>query len=125
MGTLSFPGAPEPGTELIALDELTDPGSRGFDFGEGRALFQMFVIRRGDTAQGWLNRCPHAGHPMDFPEHQFFSLDRTKIRCASHGAEFEFESGKCTFGPCIGRSLLPVPVVIEEGVVKIGVDDGT
>lgn len=125
MGTLSFPGAPGPGTHLISLDELSDPGSRGFDFGEGREFFQMFVVRRGTSVEGWLNRCPHAGHPMDFPPHQFFSLDRTRLRCASHGAEFEFESGTCVSGPCIGRALMPVPLTIEDGMVKIGIEDGT
>ena len=124
MGTLSFPGAPTPGTDLIALEDLADPDSRGFDFGEGRELFQMFVVRRGARLEGWLNRCPHAGHPMDFPPDQFFSLDRTRLRCASHGAEFDFDSGACVAGPCLGRSLLPVPVILEDGVVKIGTEDG-
>lgn len=124
MGTLTFPGAPAPGTALCAVEELDNPGSRGFDFREDAALFQMFVVRSGDRIEGWLNRCPHAGHPMDFPQHQFFTRDRKRLRCASHGAEFDLKSGACVFGPCKGRKLLPVPLLIEDGMIKIGPDNG-
>jgi naringenin degradation protein FdeD len=106
------------------MNTLDNPGSRGFDFGAGRAFFQMFVVRRDDCIEGWLNRCPHAGHPLDFPQHQFFARGKGRLRCASHGAEFEFKTGKCIEGPCLGRTLLPVPLLIEGGMIKIGTEDG-
>ena len=124
MGVLDLKGAPDVGTELYALGDLEDPGTRGFEFGEGAERFALFVLRRGDAVTGWLNRCPHAGHPLDFPEHRFLTLDQSRLRCASHGAEFEIEGGACVAGPCIGRKLVPVPVHVAGGMIIVGDPDG-
>ncbi len=124
MGVLDLMGAPRPGTELYAFDDLGDPQTRVFEFGAGAERFSMFIVRYGTCVKGWLNRCPHAGHPLDFPEHRILTPDRTRLRCASHGAQFEIASGSCVFGPCLGRRLVPVPVHVRQGVVRVGDADG-
>lgn len=124
MGVLDLKGAPAPGTELYAFDDLADPETRVFDFGAGAERFSLFVVRFGGHVKGWLNRCPHAGHPLDFPEHQILTLDKKLLRCASHGAQFEIGSGKCTSGPCEGRKLVPVPVHVSGGMILVGDGDG-
>lgn len=124
MGALDLKGAPPVGTPLYALCDLGDPETRVFEFGAGAERFAMFIVRYGTHVKGWLNRCPHAGHPLDFPEHQILTLDKTLLRCASHGAQFEMASGLCVAGPCEGRRLVPVPVHVSDGTIVVGGADG-
>jgi nitrite reductase/ring-hydroxylating ferredoxin subunit len=94
-------------TFVIAhLHELGDPGSREFSVGAGDWPLRGFVVRKGDDVFAYLNRCPHAGHPLNFkPSYDFLSLDRQFIMCRSHGAVFELANGKCVAGPCVGQAL--------------------
>jgi nitrite reductase/ring-hydroxylating ferredoxin subunit len=39
--------------------------------------------------------------------------------CATHGALFEIEDGKCVYGPCLGRSLAPIRIRVEGGNVLL------
>jgi len=107
---------------LCRLDHLPDPGGRAFSV-EGRRPF--FVVRRGGEAFGYLNRCPHAGTPLDWNPGTFLSWDKTEIQCSTHGAAFRIEDGLCIYGPCAGRSLQAVAVRVEDGVVRLADDPGT
>ena len=108
---------------VCRLSELAD-GARGFTIGNGGWPLRMFVVRVGDTAHGYLNRCPHAGHPLDLMPQRFLTADGMLILCASHGALFEKSTGYCVAGPCVGRWLTPVPLQVKWGFVLLaeGVD---
>lgn len=120
MGVLDAPGAPTLGTPLCSLQDLGDPGSKGFEFGEGAKRFALFLVRIGSHVFAYRNVCPHAGHPLDFPAGRFLTLDGKSIKCASHGALFKPRTGVCYDGPCPGRGLLPVPIHISGDTVIIG-----
>jgi nitrite reductase/ring-hydroxylating ferredoxin subunit len=45
------------------------------------------------------------------------NLDKSRILCATHGAEFRIEDGYCVLGPCTGQSLEPVAVKLRDGNV--------
>jgi nitrite reductase/ring-hydroxylating ferredoxin subunit len=79
----------------------------------------MIVVRVADTVYGYLNRCPHASHPLDLRPQHFLSADGTLILCSSHGALFEKSTGYCVAGPCAGRSLTPVPLEVKGGLVLL------
>jgi nitrite reductase/ring-hydroxylating ferredoxin subunit len=79
----------------------------------------IFVVRRGDKAYGYVNSCPHAASSLDWVENQFMSLDKSHILCATHGAEFRINDGFCVFGPCRGQSLAPVAVSVRGGDVAL------
>ena len=118
-------GIPTAGTRLCRLDELGDPGAKGFLFGPGPGpnadtdRFDMFVIRRGQKIFAYVNACPHALTPLDtFPD-RFLTLDATRIICSTHGALFRLEDGFCTSGPCVNKQLIPVPVTLADGEVRI------
>lgn len=66
---------------------------------------------------GYLDRCPHAGLPLAWCEHDYLTRERDLIICASHGALFRPEDGLCIAGPCAGRALTPWPVRVEAGLV--------
>ena len=58
------PAKPSPGTELCRLDEIAEPGARGFDFRVGEAVFGGFVVRKAGLVLGYVDSCPHAGWPL-------------------------------------------------------------
>ena len=98
---------------LCRLDELADPGSKGFAV-NGHLLF---AVRQGQQVYVYLNRCPHRGVPLEWVADQFLDHSGRLIQCASHGALFLPESGECIAGPCSGNSLTPLTSHIEEGQV--------
>jgi nitrite reductase/ring-hydroxylating ferredoxin subunit len=107
---------------ICRLSDLEQHGARGFTIGEGDFPLRGFVVRVGDGVRGYVNRCPHAGHPLDLLPQRFLTADGTLILCASHGALFEKASGQCVAGPCVGRSLVPVPLEVRGGCVLLADD---
>ncbi len=103
--------------DLCALDELEDPGSRGFEHDGWQSY--GFVVREADEVYGYINVCPHAGHPLNYKPDAFLTKDGGYIMWSSHGAMFERSSGVCVAGPCPGRTLRQVPVRVLEGKVQI------
>ncbi len=102
-------------TILCRLDEISDPGGKGFVFGAGAARREIFVMRKGVTVWGYENRCPHAGIPLDWQPDKFLDPSKTLIQCATHGALFGIEDGLCVAGPCKGKALTKIDVHIETG----------
>jgi ketohexokinase len=117
---------PVPGAELAVcrLEELADPGSRGFQLAlPGGEELAGFVVRRGPQVHGYHNRCPHTGAPLEWRPHQFLDADGRFIQCALHGALFTPEDGRCVVGPCAGDALTPLPLAARDGWVCWTVPD--
>ena len=100
---------------LCRLEEIDDPGARGFT--RPQEPREIFVVRRGGAVHGYVNSCPHIGTPLEFRPDQFLTRERDEILCSTHGARFEISTGRCTAGPCHGRSLQAVAVGIVNGWV--------
>lgn len=97
------------GDELDALGfSASKPGRAG-----------IFVMRHGDEVRAYINCCPHLGTPLNWSPDRFVDLERERIVCATHGAEFRIGSGECVSGPCLGDSLEPVEVEVRDGVVYV------
>eukprot|EP00457_Paulinella_chromatophora_P012898 gb/GEZN01013147.1/.p1 GENE.gb/GEZN01013147.1/~~gb/GEZN01013147.1/.p1 ORF type:complete len:260 (-),score=39.45 gb/GEZN01013147.1/:80-859(-) len=61
---------------------------------------------------GYLNRCPHAGIPLEMFEDDFQALDDPcLLQCSSHWARFQSSSGTCVSGPCEGAKLASIPLI--------------
>ena len=116
------PAKPAPGTPLCQLDELADPGAKGFRFRQGDALFAGFVVRKGDEVRGFVDACPHTGQPLSLFGDRYLTRDGKKLLCTGHGALFRPEDGACTAGPCEGESLAEWPVVVRDGEVTVAGD---
>jgi nitrite reductase/ring-hydroxylating ferredoxin subunit len=104
---------------LCAIDELPEHGSRGFTIGRQ----SLFAVRRDDVIRLYLNGCPHLGVPLNWNPDQFLNLDGTLIQCATHGALFDIESGRCVAGPCLDEYLVPVPFELQDGMLVAVVDN--
>jgi nitrite reductase/ring-hydroxylating ferredoxin subunit len=102
---------------LVRMDELADPGSRGFSLAIGVTVHDIFVVRRNNRVYGYFNSCPHTGGPLDWVPDRFLSLDERYIQCATHDALFRLDDGQCVAGPCAGDRLAPVSLQIEAGDV--------
>ena len=108
---------PAAGVVLCRLDEIADPGARGFQFRAGEEEFAGFVVRRGDALAGYVDSCPHAGWPLAMTPDRYLTRDGAWILCSGHGALFRPGDGVCVAGPCAGRALEPWPVTSVEGEV--------
>ncbi len=104
---------------LCALDDLEDPGSRGFSVELGGQHLELFVVRRRDRVYAYRNSCPHTGAPLEWTPHRFLDLAGSFIECATHGALFRFEDGRCLRGPCAGDGLEPLNVNLCDGQVVL------
>lgn len=107
---------------LCRFEELADPGSLSVSIGTGHWPLRAFVVRRGEQAFAYVNRCPHAGHPLDWLPNRFLNADESLIQCASHGALFTLESGHCVVGPCAGKRLIAIEVQVRAGDVVLNED---
>lgn len=104
---------------LCSIDDLQTTGARGFSLGEGEWPLHGLVVQLEDGGiRAWVNRCPHAGHQLNLQAHRFLTADRRWLRCSSHGAHFDPDSGLCVAGPCVGKSLQPVKILVEDDSVK-------
>jgi len=110
---------------LCNIADIDDPGARLFEFGERNREdpsdwpLSIFVVRRGDRVHGYINRCPHAGHQLNWAGERFLNRERDHILCASHGAMFAIDSGVCVAGPCPGERLARVDLEIDAGEITI------
>ena len=99
---------------LCDLKEIDNPGSRGFSWGDGSWPLEFFVIRKGAKVFGFVNRCPHAGHALNWQPDRFLTREQDLILCNSHGARFQIENGACVSGPCPGASLESVALRVDK-----------
>jgi nitrite reductase/ring-hydroxylating ferredoxin subunit len=95
---------------LCRVAELAEGEARGFGpFNGGRE--KAFVVRKGERVYAYWDACPHYGDtPMAFRTNAYLNAARDRIVCASHGAEFEIETGRCVLGAALGKSLRPAPI---------------
>lgn len=93
------------GVALCDHDDVADGAARGLRIERAAGVVRIFLVRQGSRMWGYENRCPHRGTPLDWVPDQFLDRDGGEILCATHGARFRIEDGRCTAGPCPGESL--------------------
>ena len=99
--------------------DIDPQGTRAFVIRAGDWPLRGFVVRVHEAVYGYVNRCPHAGHPLNMLPQRFLTSDGALILCTSHGALFEKSTGYCVAGPCAGRALTPVALQIRFGFVLL------
>lgn len=101
-------------TPLCQLDAIEDGNSMGLVAEIDGLRTGLILVRQGDEVFVYINSCPHIGAPLDFEPGRFLNLERDLIQCAMHGALFRIEDGLCIQGPCVGKSLTPIPCEVRE-----------
>ena len=108
------------GTRLAAVVEIPDGNARVVDLnGEEFPPLTALLVREGDVVHAFLNRCPHAGRPLNFGSGGFLTPDSEFLQCHAHGALFEKSTGLCIAGPCVEDSLRRLPVAVVAGEVRL------
>lgn len=102
-----------PGVALARLADVPEQDAILVEAG-GAALI---ITRRAHEARVFLNRCTHADYPLQRADGRLIVQEGRFVVCAMHGASYALESGACAGGPCNGRGLTPVAVVIRDGVI--------
>lgn len=110
--------ATPPNIPLGPLTQIPDNTARNFVIELRAGRFHGFVVRRGDAAYGYVDRCPHMGLPLAQKLDDYLAADR--IACSWHGALFDVATGKCLAGPCPGAALTRWPVRVEAGTIITG-----
>jgi len=114
-----------PGTPLARLTDLADGGAVTVLLGgEHFPPLTAILVRDGDAVHAFLNRCPHAGRPLNIGSRSALTPDGTLLQCMAHGALFDKHSGLCIAGPCVDESLraLPTSVVHDEVQLTQAID---
>jgi nitrite reductase/ring-hydroxylating ferredoxin subunit len=101
------------------LQELNDPGSRGFKLDTANGIREAFLVRKANRVYGYVNKCPHTGANLDWVPDQFLDSTCSFIQCATHGALFGIVDGICFHGPCAGDRLRSIDLIIEQGCIYV------
>ena len=108
-------------TELIPVCDATalEEGGKGvrFPVTAGSENTTGFVVRYGGAVYGYLNRCAHVPIELDWNEGEFFESGGLYLICATHGAMYAPETGRCEGGPCRGGRLRKIEIVEKENQV--------
>jgi len=109
---------------ITSSDDVTEDTTfvftvRDRDAGEKK---EAILVRLDGEVAGWLNYCQHFTH-IRLDKGSGAELRDGEIVCTNHGAYFEEDSGRCTYGPCEGAVLDAVEVEARNGEVYL-VDDG-
>ncbi len=81
--------------------------------------FEGFIVNVDGRYHAYVNRCPHAGTPLDTWPNEFLSEDGQRFVCSTHGAVFETHTGLCVEGPCPGARLESLPVEADAVSVVV------
>lgn len=114
--------------ELYAICEtfeIDDNDARSFvlkkaggEDGQG-VNWPIIISRKGNNFYGFENACPHQGLTLGAGGAEVMDDEGNFLVCRHHGAQFDLDSGKCFSGPCQGKNLQTIQVVVDEGDVCI------
>lgn len=102
---------------LCASEVLQNAGrAEVFDVVYAGQTCRAFAVRYEGQVYAYLNRCAHVAMEMDYREGHFFDQSKKWLICATHGALYEPQSGRCSGGPC-KSGLIKIEVLEKEGGV--------
>ena len=100
---------------LVSVKDLEEGMSKGIEYDNK----YVFAVRKDNLFHVYWNICPHLGTPLEWEEDQFLDGDGALIRCNTHGALFDIDSGECLVGPCKGRKLRKIPFVVHDDTIMV------
>lgn len=100
--------------QLCHIDEVNDPGAKGFKLKQGRKERLLFIIKKEGKVYAYENQCPHAGINLEWQEDDFLDNEKNHIQCSVHGALFNIENGDCMGGPCNGEGLTSAEIEVDK-----------
>lgn len=104
---------------LICASDVLIDGGPGFRFAVMRYGKDepAFAVRFRGQVFAYFNRCGHVPVELDWQHNEFFDHSKLYLICATHGALYAPETGRCLGGRCNGKGLMPLPVVERDGAI--------
>ena len=95
----------------------------GFDLTDDEWPLRGFLVRVGDDVHAYVNRCPHAGRPLNFMPDRFLTPDGELIHVhRAWRAVREGARGCALPGRAWMTSLRRIPVRVDDGEVRLAED---
>lgn len=109
---------------LICRSHELEDGGCGvrFEIDHGGERIAAFLVRYAGSVHAYLNRCAHVGVELDWLPGAFFDDSRLYLVCATHGATYQPDTGRCIHGPCKGAYLESVEILEHDGGVYLKQD---
>lgn len=105
------------GALLARIEDVSEAGAIVVYAGEGEARVALILTRKRDAIACYRNRCAHADYPLQRADGRIVVQDGRFMVCAAHGASYMLGDGACAGGPCNGKSLERIAIVVRDGVV--------
>lgn len=105
---------------ICAATDLPDGGDGlRFQVDTADGTQAAFVLRWRGSVYAYLNQCAHVAIELDWNPGKFLDVDGDHVMCATHGALYEPDSGRCVGGPCVGRALQRLVVSERNGNIYL------
>lgn len=103
---------------LVPVDEVPEDDTVLFTITDQNTTQEIILTRQNGSITAWENHCQH------WTDTRLDRGDGALVRegdivCRRHGATFEPDSGKCTWGPCEGAYLDVIDVSVDDGAVHL------
>lgn len=110
---------------LVCASETLAEGGAGvrFEVERGGTNVPAFAVRFRGRVHAYLNRCGHMPVELDWQQGEFFDISGLYLICATHGALYAPDSGRCLGGRCNGKGLVVLEVVEDDGQIFV-VEEG-
>ena len=99
---------------LSKINEVEEGQWYEFNLQTDDRLFSLMLQKKNNEYIAFKNSCPHQGRRMNYSVGKFLTTKEGHIVCPAHGAEFKPDDGLCINGPCLGQSLEPVHIQLNE-----------
>lgn len=100
--------------KLAKIKDISEGQWYEFNLQTEGGLFSLMLKQKGKTYIGFKNNCPHQGRRMNYSLGKFLTTQEGNIVCPAHGAVFNPDDGLCINGPCLGQSLEPVQIQLND-----------
>lgn len=102
-----------------SVSQLLPSQSFKFTFNLNDKKIEGFVINERGRFLAYINRCRHMGITLDWDTNDFYTKEHDALICKTHGATYHPETGECTGGPCPGKSLYSLPLLIQSDQIYL------
>jgi nitrite reductase/ring-hydroxylating ferredoxin subunit len=101
--------------QVCHSSEIAEGESRGFEIND----LAFFIVNHQGHFYAYQNSCPHLGIELNWQENQFLDYDGQLIQCATHGALFLINNGRCVAGPCLDQHLKALQITLDKDVIYL------
>jgi len=109
---------------LCQTTDFSPEEVREFTIEINNKITDIFVIHKHNQFHAYINQCPHTGVTLNWQPNQFFDIENKFIQCATHGALFRVNDGHCVRGPCVGKNLFALELMVKDHQLLLQIAPG-